>query len=105
MRSVAATAVALVLTARVLSAQAPLNLPPAETAFVAVRAPVVALTHVRVVDGTGAAPAEDQTVLISGDRIQAVGRFGTVNIPAGARTLDLAGHTVIPGLVGLHDHS
>jgi imidazolonepropionase-like amidohydrolase len=88
-----------------LSAQAGLNLPPAETAFVAVREPVVALTHVRVVDGTGAAPVEDQTILINGGRIQAVGRFGSVPIPAGARTIDLAGHTVIPGMVGLHDHS
>jgi imidazolonepropionase-like amidohydrolase len=103
MRSVAAVAVALVLTAPALSAQTALNLPPSETSFVAVRSPVVALTHVRVVDGTGAAPVEDQTILISDGKIQSVGR--TVSIPAGARTIDLTGHTVIPGMVGLHDHS
>ena len=73
--------------------------------FVAVSAPTIALTHVRVVDGTGAPAAEDQTVIIAGDKIQAVGKFGSVPVPAGARVMDLPGHTVIPGLVGLHDHS
>ncbi len=73
--------------------------------FVSVDAPVVALTGVRVVDGTGAAPAENRTVIIANGRISAVGRAGSVSIPAGARTMNLAGHTVIPGLVGLHDHT
>ena len=73
-------------------------------AFVAVDAPVVALTHVRLVDGTGTPARDDQTILITGDKITAVGRTGSVTIPAEARTLDLTGRTVIPGLVGLHDH-
>ncbi|MGH9259159.1 MAG: amidohydrolase family protein [Acidimicrobiales bacterium] len=73
--------------------------------FVSVDAPVVALTGVRVVDGTGAPPADSQTVVISGGKIAAVGRSGTVRVPEGAQVLDLAGHTVIPGLVGLHNHT
>ena len=73
-------------------------------AFVAVDAPVVALTHVRLVDGTGTPAKDDQTILITGDRITAVGKTGSVSVPAGAQTLDLTGRTVIPGLVGLHDH-
>ena len=73
--------------------------------FVSVDAPVVALTHVRLVDGTGAPAREDQTVVISGDKISAVGKTGSVNVPAGAQTLDLTGHSVIPGIVGLHDHT
>src|SRR5260370_6448329 len=73
--------------------------------FLAVTEPVVALTHVRVVDGTGAPPAEDQVVVVANEKIQAVGRMGTVAVPSGARTMDLTGHTVIPGMVGLHDHS
>ena len=73
--------------------------------FVAVDAPVVALVGVRVIDGTGAAPAEDQTVVIDGARIVAVGPRATVVIPAGAQRLELAGHTVMPGQVDLHAHS
>jgi imidazolonepropionase-like amidohydrolase len=73
-------------------------------AFVAVDAPIVALTHARLIDGTGAPARDDQTILITGDRITAVGTTGSVTIPADARTIDLTGRTVIPGLVGLHDH-
>src|SRR5215212_7213419 len=68
--------------------------------YVAVSDPVVALTHVRVIDGTGAAPVADQTIVISSGKIQAVGPASTVRAPTGARTIDLTGHTVIPGLVG-----
>src|SRR5262245_61273677 len=71
--------------------------------YVSVDAPVVALTHVKLIDGTGSAPADNQTVVISGGKIQAVG--GNVPVPAGAKVLDLTGHTVVPGFVGLHDHT
>jgi imidazolonepropionase-like amidohydrolase len=70
--------------------------------FVTVSDPVIALEHVRVIDGTGAAPVENQTILIDHGKIAAVGN--TVTIPAGARRIDLQGHTVIPGLVGMHEH-
>jgi hypothetical protein len=53
--------------------------------FVRVEAPAVALTHVRVIDGTGAAPLEDQTVVISGGRIQSIGPSAAAQVPAGAR--------------------
>ena len=66
---------------------------------------VVALTHVRVVDGTGAKPLDDQTVVISGGKIAAIHPAGSGNVPAGAKVMDLKGHTVIPGIVGLHDHT
>jgi imidazolonepropionase-like amidohydrolase len=73
--------------------------------FVAVGEPVVALTGVTVVDGTGAEPVSGQTILIRDGRIAAVGPAESVQIPAGAEVLDYAGHTVIPGLVGLHNHT
>jgi imidazolonepropionase-like amidohydrolase len=73
--------------------------------WVSVDAPVVALQHVQVVDGTGAAPAADQTIIITGDKITALGPSASVQVPAGARVMDLTGHTVIPGIVGLHDHT
>ncbi len=73
--------------------------------FIAVEAPVIALTNVKVIDGTGAPAMQNQTVVLRGDRIVAVGPASQVNVPSGAEVLDLSGHTVIPGLVGLHDHS
>jgi imidazolonepropionase-like amidohydrolase len=73
--------------------------------FVSVPEPVVALTNVRVIDGTGAAPRENQTVIIEAGRITAVGASAATRPPAGARVLDLAGHTVIPGIVGMHNHT
>ncbi len=73
--------------------------------FVAVDAPAVALTHVKVIDGTGADGVADRTVVIEDGRIAEVGPAGEVDIPEGAEVMDLSGHTVIPGLVGLHNHS
>jgi imidazolonepropionase-like amidohydrolase len=73
--------------------------------YVSVDAPVIALQNVRVVDGTGAAPVENQTIVIQNGRITAVGPAASARVPAGARTIDLQGHTVIPGMIGLHDHT
>ena len=67
--------------------------------FLTVNAPTIALTHVRVIDGTGAAPAENQTIVIERGKIAAVGPAASVTVPSGAQTLDYAGHTVIPGMV------
>ena len=72
--------------------------------FVKIDAPVIALTHVRVIDGTGSAAREDQTVILSHGKIASVGDASTATIPQNAKVLDLHGHTVIPGLVGMHDH-
>src|SRR5712671_716547 len=84
------------LTAQVLS--------PQVRGFVKVSAPVVALTHVRVIDGTGAAAREDQTLIISKGKIESVSNAAPPNIPKDAQVLDLQGYSVIPGLVGMHDH-
>jgi len=72
--------------------------------FIATDSSSIALRNVRLVDGTGAAARDGQTVLIEGDIIRAVGPNGSVQVPAGAHVIDLTGHTVIPGLVGMHDH-
>jgi imidazolonepropionase-like amidohydrolase len=77
---------------------------PDRQQFIRVEAPLVALTHVRVIDGTGAAALDDQTVLITDGKIQWVGAAANANIPANAQTIDLKGYTVLPGLVGMHDH-
>src|SRR5438309_7811133 len=72
--------------------------------FIRVEAPAVALTHVRVIDGTGAAPLEDQTVVIANGKIQSIAPSATASVPPNAQLLDLKGYTVLPGLVGMHDH-
>ena len=98
-------AIVLLSVAHVATAQDRPPLSKTMARFVAVDAPVVALTHVRLIDGTGRPARENQTILIDGARIAAVGPAGDVAIPASARVLDLAGHTVIPGLVGMHEHT
>jgi len=84
--------------------QAPPKLSPEVRAFVKEDAPVVALTHVRVIDGTGTVPRTDQTLVIANGKITAMGDAASTKIPEGAKVLDLTGYTVIPGLVGMHDH-
>jgi imidazolonepropionase-like amidohydrolase len=67
-------------------------------------APVIVLEHVRVIDGTGSAPMDNAFVTIEDGKIATV---GTTPPPPGHATavhLDLTGHTVFPGLVGMHDH-
>lgn len=66
---------------------------------------VVALTNATVVDGTGSAPMEGQTILLRGSMIEAVGPTGSVEVPEGATEMDLSGKTVIPGIIGLHNHT
>jgi imidazolonepropionase-like amidohydrolase len=86
-----------------LHAQRP-TLSAAVRPFIAVDSPVVALTHARVIDGTGAPARDDQTLIIRDGRIGALGASRSVAIPAGAQVIDLTGKTVIPGLVMVHEH-
>jgi imidazolonepropionase-like amidohydrolase len=72
--------------------------------FIRVEAPVIALTHVRVIEGTGAVPLEDQTIVIIGGKIQSIAPTDSAKVQSGAAVLDLKGYTVLPGLVGMHDH-
>lgn len=72
--------------------------------YIRVQDPVILLRHVRVIDGTGVPPRPDQAILIDHGQIKSVGPNASIQAPAGARVLDLTGHTVIPGLVGMHEH-
>ena len=87
---------------------APVLAPPPELGpdvqpFIHVPAGKIAITHLRIIDGTGAAPVEDATLLIEGAKIGAVLPAGSA-VPAGYRTLDGSGETALPGLVGMHNH-
>lgn len=81
-------------------------LPPgtAPDPFVAYKAPVLALTGATLIDGTGAAPRGGMTLLIKDGRIAALGPDGSVALPAGTQQVPLAGKTVLPGYVMLHEH-
>lgn len=72
--------------------------------FVRVQAPVIALDHVRVIDGTGAPAKADQTIVISGGKIVVIGSSVSVTVPEGANRMDFTGYSALPGLVGMHDH-
>ena len=71
--------------------------------FVTVAGGRIALRHVRVIDGTGAPAQTDRTLLIDGARITAVQAGGDA-VPTGYAEIDLTGRSVLPGLVGMHDH-
>jgi len=92
-------AVALALT----SCATAQTISPDVKQFVKVDAPAIALTHVRVIDGTGAPAREDQTVVLNKGKIESVGD-ASVAVPKDAQVVDLHGYSVIPGLVGMHDH-
>src|SRR6476661_8064309 len=64
----------------------------------------VALRAARVIDGTGSAPIQNGVVLITDDKIVAVGKQGSVTIPAGAKVIDLGNSTLLPGFIDAHTH-
>ncbi|HET9087093.1 MAG TPA: amidohydrolase family protein [Acidobacteriaceae bacterium] len=72
--------------------------------YISISDPVVALTHVEIIDGTGAPARADQTIVLEHGKIASVGPRASAQIPSGAKVLDLHGHTVYPGLVGMHEH-
>ena len=96
-----ATAVSVLATSLVAQQ---VQLGKAVQPYVKVSAPRVVLTHVRVIDGTGKAPAEDQNIVIENGKIAAVQPGADVAQLTGMTVLNLRGATVFPGLVGMHDH-
>jgi enamidase len=97
MKSLAALAL---LLAPVIAPPAP-QFAPADQAFVAYPGGDIVIEHVQLVDGTGAPPRQDVSVLVRGGRIAAVGQ---VSPPAGAMVIDGRGKTLLPGFVMVHEH-
>lgn len=90
------------LGARILPERA-IKLGPVTEQYVVVDAPVVVLQNAKVIDGTGAPADENRTIVIQSGQITAYG--GTdIPVPDGAQVLDMTGKTVMPGIVGMHDH-
>ncbi|MFN0177410.1 MAG: amidohydrolase family protein [Gemmatimonadales bacterium] len=73
-------------------------------AFVFESSAVVVLKNARLIDGTGAPIRDGQTIVIRNGRFHAVGDPRLITVPAGAKKHDLAGATVIPGMIDLHAH-
>jgi imidazolonepropionase-like amidohydrolase len=65
----------------------------------------LALIHVTVIDATGAPPKPGMTVVITGDRISALGKDGNVRLPERTQVIDASGKYLIPGLWDMHVHS
>lgn len=99
-------ATAAFLVVAMANAQSPpaTILSPGVREYVKLDESVLVLSHIRVIDGTGKAPRTDQTLVIRGGIITAIGDANSTPIPPGAKVLDLPDHSVMPGLVGMHDH-
>jgi len=72
--------------------------------FVTIDSPLFVLNHVRVIDGTGAPAKDDQAIVIADGKIQSIGPAASAQVPPGAQQMERSGYTVIPGLVGMHNH-
>jgi imidazolonepropionase-like amidohydrolase len=92
---------ALPLAALLSAQQTPSPIAP----YIKENAPVMVLEHVTIIDGTGAAPQLDMRIVISSHKIISVQPDNpSTPVPDGAKVLDLTGKTVIPGIVGMHEH-
>src|SRR5690606_39409740 len=65
---------------------------------------VTVVTGARLIDGNGGQPIENAVLVIRGDRIESVGPAESVTPPEGAEVIDLAGKTIMPGIINLHGH-
>jgi imidazolonepropionase-like amidohydrolase len=100
-RRTAILCTSLLLSLTSLAQQKPSPLAP----YVKQSAPVLVLEHARLIDGTGSAPQEDMRVDIAGGKITAVQSANMhTPYPPNAKVLDMTGKTLIPGLVGMHEH-
>ena len=93
-----------VVATTLLSARQPPQLSNAVRGYVKHAEPVIVLTNARVIDGTGAPAREHQTLVIRGGNIAELGDAARIKNPEGALVVDLAGKSVIPGLVMFHEH-
>ncbi len=98
---IAFLAIVLPLAVSLAAQQQPSPLAP----YIKEIAPVLVLEHVILIDGTGAAPQQDMRIEIAGNKIIAVQPANpSIPYPPNAKALDLTGKTVIPGIVGMHEH-
>jgi imidazolonepropionase-like amidohydrolase len=80
------------------------SISPTVEAYLKVKGPRVLLRHVRVIDGTGAAPLEDRDVFLRDGKIAEIEPAGKISCNDCGQEFDLTGRTIFPGIVGMHDH-
>ena len=103
MRRISTYLIVFVLSSLSLHAQQP-SLSPAVQKYIRVNADKIILEHVRVIDGTGKPSVDDQNVVIQGGKISAIQPGVDVPSATGTTVLDLHGYSVMPGIVGMHNH-
>ena len=72
--------------------------------FISIDNSRIALVNAKLIDGTGVAPKKNQTVLIENGIISKVGYADEIKIPKDYYYIDLSNKTLIPGIVGTHNH-
>jgi imidazolonepropionase-like amidohydrolase len=87
-----------------VSAQRPDSLGPEVRKYLRVSTPRVVLEHVQIIDGTGAAARPDQDITIERGRITAISAGADQPASDGTTILDLRGYSVMPGIIGMHEH-
>src|ERR1700722_16134260 len=65
---------------------------------------ILVFTHAMVIDVAGGIAKQDYTVIVTGDRIAAMGKTAKVRVPSGAQVVDASGKFLIPGLWDMHVH-
>ncbi len=80
------------------------DLSPFTKQFISVKADTLAFLHATVIDGTGAAAKNDQTVIVINGKIAAAGNASSITVPAAAKQIDCTGKTLIPGMIMMHEH-
>jgi predicted amidohydrolase len=78
---------------------------PGPPVFAQSAQPPLAFIHVTVIDGTGAPPRSDMSVIVTGDRITGLERTDRLKLPAGVRVVDATGKYLLPGLWDMHVHT
>jgi imidazolonepropionase-like amidohydrolase len=104
MRATACLIAAALLLSLCSFAQQPSSLSKEVQKYVRIQAPRVVLEHVKIIDGTGSPAVEDQNVVVEGGKIAAIQTGSDVTAPDGVTVLHLRGYTVMPGIVGMHNH-
>jgi len=64
----------------------------------------IVIRAARIIDGTGSAPITDAAIVITDDKISAVGPYAAISVPAGTRVIDLGDATLMPGFIDAHTH-
>src|SRR6187551_681791 len=65
---------------------------------------MVVIRAAQIIDGTGGAPIKNGAIVITDDKISAVGPFAAISVPAGTRVIDLGDATLMPGFIDAHTH-